>query len=348
MSEYRPQDDKNAVESVTPPSVAEFWRVAPTTYEQLSPTRFERHGTFIWSLLMLCISLIGISTEIIFGDTRFLVSSICLSAIGVGLPLVLKWMRDVLCQLEQQLITFVVLPPAQLREWSWRACRSISTGGRLKWACGFLNSSAGLATILSLGIPFKDKVEVAVTIVTITPLFFFCGTAAYNFLVCLTLPYSLAKLPIRVPLYQDRYTGVTSINWIISRLSLVALLFYSVLAAAILTGPYALPGLMLLWLSVLGVLVGVIFPVGLQGLHSAMRRAKADALIELARNLERAIRETVRNPTKENLEHIRSMFEFRDRLQNLPEWPIDLKTALTILTSILLPLMGMVIHLIRK
>jgi hypothetical protein len=323
------------------------WEIAPTTFEQLTIRHFRRRGNLIWFFTMFLVNFVGVLAQFYYNETQYVRSSILLGFIGVLFPPVWAWARDQLIDLDSKLMTFVDLSDEEISQFTHNVTHQSMTGNWLKWACGIAIVAGGSITILSLGVPFQNHMLRLISFVALIPLFFFCGTALYNYVRALSIPLRLSKLPIRVPLYQDEYTGVTSLTPLVFGFSVIALLFYVLLFFGVIAGPYPLDILMLGWLSTIGVLAASVLPIALSGLHNAMKSAKRDILSKLAPQLEEATRQAITDPTKENVEITESLLGLRKELQELPEWPIDFRTLLTLLTTALFPILTFTFELIK-
>lgn len=324
-----------------------IWEISPTTYEQLTPKRYKKHGTVIWTVIMAMFSGLGFLFQYINHEIRYPISAVFLATIGILLPSIVAWVRNIYLNLYVQLSTFVKAPKEKLEKFSQDVACQTLTGTWKKWFMGILNATAGIFTISYLGIPFQSNLLKITSVISLAPLLFFCGTAAYNVILSLTIPSRIAKFPIEVPLYQDRYTGVTSLNWMMFSFSLLGMFFYALLLGAIITSPYSLDSIIFIWLSVIGLFVALILPTAFFGLHNTMKKAKRDALVKFAEHLEKATRKVLENPTKENLEIIQAMFQFRKELENLPEWPFDFKTVITLVSTVLFPVVGFVLQFVK-
>jgi hypothetical protein len=325
----------------------ENWQIAPTIYERLTPRRLRKHTVLIWIFITALLSLGGVVAQLCFGEIDYVVSSILLSLIVVLLPPFFTYVRNQYLDLDNRMATFVALSKEEREIWIHKIAIQAATGGWIIWTCGIVNVLVCETTVLVLGIPFQNQALYITTLILLVPLFFFCGTSVYTTAYSFTIPSRLARLPIKVPLYQDRYTGITSLNSMIFGFLFGALMLYALLFAAVITGPYTLDVVMLGWLSAIGLLVLLIVPIGLVGLHTAMKRAKREALLKLTPKLEMAIQRSLNEPVQENLDLVESLFKFKEEVQKLPEWPIDFRTGLTLLTTALLPVVAFIVEVFR-
>ena len=321
-----------------------LWETMPTTYEQLTPRKFRKHGHCVWFLIMLFIGLIDIAYKYYLKALGNPLSTICLFLIGISLPLFTGWGREKGLELSNQISTFVDLPKRQVENWLHAIIYASLTGSWVKWLSGIFVTIAGSSTILIL--ERQNDVPLPWSVIVHLPLFFFCGVTAYSAIYALILPFQLGKLPIKVPLYQDNYVGVSSLNGPIFTLSITSLLFYGILYIAVIFGPGLENPSVLIWLGIIGLVVVVIFPNSVWALHKAMKNAKRSTLVKLSVRLEKSIQESVENPTQENLDLVKSLFEFRDEVARLPEWPIGIKTLLTATAAVVLSAIPTIVQLL--
>lgn len=322
------------------------WKTAPTTFEQLTILRYKKYGSLIWAVVMFLVSIVGIIAQIYFREFQHILSSAFLGLIGVLLPLVWGWARNQLINLDGILSTFVDLEEEEISRLTRDLAYRTMTGTWVKWVCGIAIGISGFATVTFLGVPSQDHSLRLFSFIGLVPLFFFSGTGLYNYILALSVPSRLAKLPMRIPLYQDKYNGVSALNPLVFGLSVISLTFYALLFGAVVTGPYPLNTLMLGWLSVVGMLAALILPITLAGLHYVMKSGKKDALVKLSPKLEEATETAINSPTKENLEIVDALLKLRKELLDLPEWPIDFKTFITLLTTALFPAITFILDLV--
>ncbi len=254
----------------------------------------------------------------------------------------MNWTRKLGLDFDVQLATFINLSKKQVTNWLLENARNALTGNWIKWFMGLVITVTGCLTVLFLSNTQNALVSILIRI----PLFFFCGTSLYSFVYGLTIPARLKHLPIKIPLYQDNYTGVSSLNSILFTFTIISLAFYAVLFVAIRLGGYPSHYLMVTWLSSIGIIVIVILPNAIWGLHNVMKSAKRSALLNLSVHLETAIQENVQNPSQEKLDFVKSLFEFRNEIQKLPEWPIDMKTVFAGVAALALTILPTIIELV--
>lgn len=324
-----------------------YWKTIPSIYEQLTPKQWMQYGHQIWCIIMMLIAGLDLVAKYPFHSSRTLISSLFLSTIGILLPLATMWGRKAALETDSRLSTFIDLPKEIVKRHLFHQLHEAITGNWIKWTSGIFVIFAGVATIVFMSNAHQNSNSLLFLVILRIPLFFFCGTAAYSFARGLMMPAYLAKLPIRVPLYQDSYTGITSLNSAIFSISLVGLIFYALLVGAIITGPFSLEIIMGIWLSIIGLSVILIFPYAIWNLHLAMKKAKRDALIALSSHLEKVLQKNIRKPTKTSLDLAKSLFEFQGELKKLPEWPIDFRALFTALTAVLLPILTILLNLLK-
>jgi hypothetical protein len=329
-------------------SKKELWKTIPTTYEQLTPQKYRKYGNFAWSLIMLFIGIADIAYRYRLSSLDYPLSSACLLLIGVLLTLFTGWGREMGLEVSNSISTFVDMPKKQVDIWLQSVIHNSLTGNWIKWLSGCFVAIAGSSTLIILGDQGQHNVPLQWSVISHIPLFFFCGVTSYSAAYALTLPLKLGQLPIKVPLYQDKFVGVSSLNGAILILSIASLFFYGLLFVAVNYGPFPKHYLMFVWLGIIGAVVIVIFPNSVWGLHNAMKNAKRDALVKLSLHLEKSIQESIDRPTKENLDIVKSLFEFRNEIAKLPEWPIDARTFLTALSAVLLSIIPTIIQLVFK
>lgn len=319
-----------------------------TTYEQLTPKKLRKFSTLIWIIITLVADISGVIAQITLNEYKYLTSSVFLLLIGIILIPFSSYTRNQLLDLENSLPTFVQLSKQETQAWVIKQVRLAVSGNWVKWASGFFIIIVGVITIIFLGIPFQNNLLRILSVFGLMPLFFFCGTTAYNYACVALMPFEIGRMSIRVPLYQDSYSGISSINRIIYNLSSAGVGLYILLFLAIYTSPYKGGFVMYLWLSILGIGGLLLLPLAFGGLHRAMKNAKRIVLMQLAEKLETSIKESLINPTKEKLDVVQALFAFRKELADLPEWPIDFKTVATLSSTILIPLIGLILNVLTK
>lgn len=85
--------------------------------------------------------------------------------------------------------------------------------------------------------------------------------------------------------------------------------------------------------------VVVIFIAPQYNLHKLMVRAKYAKIAPLDEHLDQALRQAQTTPSTENIQHAKNILELQSTLAQACEWPCDLKGLVTILGSVLIPLL---------
>lgn len=297
---------------------------------------------------MLIVGVITTITKIANGAFTYLLASISLSMIAILLPMIFHWTRNQIIESVDIVKTFTDLPQDEITQITHNFAHVVISGDWKKWGYGIIVLVAGTITQISLTNPYHTFSIRLTSFIGSSVLLFFCGTAVYSVVISILTAFKMEKLPVQLPIYQDQNTGITAVNPIIFRFSLIMLALYALLFMGIYYGPYSFGMILLIWLTAIGIIIAITPPIGLWGFHTAMSKAKKDILLELSPHIEKAIIGSVNQPTQENLDHVHSLYALKKELEQLPEWPIDFKTIFTLFTTIMLPILAFALDILFK
>lgn len=317
------------------------------TYEQLTFSKFRKYSKYIWMSIPVIIEVIGVLNFVKENNFSYFVSSMLLTTIFICIILLTFYSKNKIYELQDILPKFTKLSEDKAKDTIDLYAKRIITGNWVKWIMGIIVSILGVMTIIKLGLPFSSALNKNITIILLIPIFFFCGTTAYFYLQVSLLPYYISKIGINLVIHKDINNGVSSINKIINELYIYGVSLFVLLFFAILLSPYKFSKVMIIWISILGIIGILILPVSYIGLHRSMKKAKLDIIYDLSKCISKYINEIKVSYNKDSMSILKEYIDIKNEVSNLPEWPINIQTIVTILSTLLLPVIAILISIIK-
>ena len=146
------------------------------------------------------------------------------------------------------------------------------------------------------------------------------------------------QFKIKVNTHQFAGNGLQALGAAFFKMSLsVAVTFLLVVATAI-ASPYSKDLVVLIWLGVAALLIFGFFILPQIGIHQIMAYEKNNRMQAFSTHLEEAMEKSLKDPSSENMQRLRELFELQQHLKSMNEWPFDTNSLWQLISALLIPL----------
>ena len=153
---------------------------------------------------------------------------------------------------------------------------------------------------------------------------------------------------LKVSIYQHPSASIKAAGKLLFSISVSSLLIYLIgLVYVYLKG--ALEGFfvsILMTVFALWVIGYFIFPQ--MKIHELMVRYKHKRIRDFSTHIDNALEGVLQKPSRENLEHVKELFEIQKELNGMSEWPFDTKLIFTLISLVIVPVMIALIEVFSK
>ncbi|MBS1682240.1 MAG: hypothetical protein JST48_11055 [Bacteroidetes bacterium] len=168
--------------------------------------------------------------------------------------------------------------------------------------------------------------------------FFFLGMALWALLYAIKIPNDFTRFKIRVNTHQFAGNGLQALGSAYLKMSLsVSVAFLLIVLTALVT-PYSLNLIVLVWLSIGALMIFGFFILPQLGIHRIMSNEKSQRMRTFSHHLEEAMDKSLKDPTSENMQRLRELFELQQHLSNMNEWPFDANSLWQLISALLIPI----------
>lgn len=168
--------------------------------------------------------------------------------------------------------------------------------------------------------------------------FFFLGLGLWALVNVLFIPIRLTGYKIRVSVNQIPGRGLQALGASYFKMSLAITFTFVPLVVAAIISPLMTDLSILLWLGIGVVCIFGFFLLPQIGIHNIMAREKQQRLLSFSNHLETSLERSLNDPTPENLQHLKELFELQGHLKNMNEWPFNVNTLWQLITALLIPI----------
>lgn len=168
--------------------------------------------------------------------------------------------------------------------------------------------------------------------------FFFLGLGIWALINVIFIPIGLTKFKIRVSVNQISGRGLQALGTAYFKMSLAITFTFVPLVVAAIISPLITDLSILIWLCLGTVSIFGFFLLPQIGVHNIMAHEKQQRLLSFAGHLETSLERSLKEPTPENLQHLKELFDLQAHLKNMNEWPFNVNTVWQLITALLIPL----------
>jgi hypothetical protein len=265
----------------------------------------------------------------LFGFTILFFTATCIATIYCTRSLTLFY---------PQLPTFVDEPGDTLRKWYQSKLRS-AYEGILPLISGMVFAGFTLASI-------RDFIE-ELSQGNDALLYFrygYCfagfaltGISLWALVRVMTIPIGLARFKIKVSMYQFAGNGLQALGATYFRMSLSIIMSFVLILGIGYFSPFRTNPVIVGWMVFGTLLILGFFIIPQINIHKIMVREKSMRLASFSRHFEAAMETALHDPSSENMNRLKELFELHQYLGNMHEWPFDTQTLWQLLTALLIP-----------
>lgn len=167
--------------------------------------------------------------------------------------------------------------------------------------------------------------------------FFFLGIGVWALLNVVRIPISLTRYKIKVSLTQVSGRGLQALGSSYFNMSLCIILTFVPLIIAVIISPLSNNMFILAWLGGGVMLIFGFFLLPQVGVHRIMAFEKRQRLMSFTNHLEEAMERSLKDPTSENMQRLKELFDLQAHLKQMNEWPFNTNTLWQLITALLIP-----------
>ena len=263
------------------------------------------------------------------------------------------WVRDELEKLLPAFNTFIKLPPKKIRDWFSNELKRVFS------STGMVLSGIGISTLVMWSFIYMTKWytkpviwwgtpagDWTVTIV-VSILAFLLGMALYLIVQLAFLIHRIPNLPLQMTIYQHPSASISAVGKVLQKFTTICAITLGLVSlTAIPLSPFRYQMGMILvgWLTFGGCIVVAFFIFPQYRLHIAMSNAKANKIRTFATTLSKELDKAIKHPTSDQIAYVKQLFEIYQHLTEMPEWPFNARSFLSLLSVVIIPILLSVIQ----
>jgi hypothetical protein len=168
--------------------------------------------------------------------------------------------------------------------------------------------------------------------------FFILGVGIWALINVMLIPIRLTSFKIRVSVNQISGRGLQALGTAYFKMSLAITFTFIPLVIAAILSPLIEDMSILIWLAAGTMVIFGFFIIPQFGIHKIMAHEKQQRLLSFSNHLEDALERSLKEPTSENMQRLKELFELQSHLKNMNEWPFDVNTIWQLITALLIPI----------
>ncbi len=176
--------------------------------------------------------------------------------------------------------------------------------------------------------------------------FFFLGVALWALLYAIKIPNSFIKFKIRVSTHQFEGNGLQALGSAYLRMALSISVTFLFIVITTIVSPYSVNKIVLVWLAIGALMIFGFFILPQVGIHRIMSNEKSQRMRAFSHHLEEAMDRSLKDPTSENMQRLKELFELQQHLRDMNEWPFNMNSIWQLITALLIPLALTVLEII--
>lgn len=178
--------------------------------------------------------------------------------------------------------------------------------------------------------------------------FFFLGIALWALIKVTFVPMELTRMKIKVNITQFSGNGLQYLGASFLKMSLSITMSFILIVLTFVIAPFENNFIVLLWLGLAAILIFAFFLLPQVGIHKVMLLEKNNRMTSFTVHLEEAMNLTLKNPTSENMQRLKELFEVHIHLKSMNEWPFDFNSVWQLLTALIIPIMLAAMEILFK
>lgn len=267
----------------------------------------------------------------------------------ISICIVTIYCSRILAKLFPHLSRFIEEDPVTLRNWYTEKLKSCYEGG---WPLlgGLVISSVAITSIFPLlaqvtpGNYFLLYFRASYLALG----FFFLGISLWALIKVTLIPMEFTGMKVKVSINQFSGNGLQALGSTFLKMSLSITVSYIFIVAASVFAPFETNKIVLIWLGFAALLIFGFFLLPQMGIHRVMVNEKSNRMAGFTHHLEEAMDQTLKNPSAENMQRLKELFEVQNHLKNMNEWPFNLNSIWQLLTALIIPIILAAMEILFK
>jgi hypothetical protein len=169
--------------------------------------------------------------------------------------------------------------------------------------------------------------------------FFFLGISLWALVNVLLVPMQLIQFKIRISLNQLSGRGLQALGGAYFQMSIAITISFVLIVVTSLVAGLGNNVSVLIWEGVGAILIFCFFLLPQVGVHRIMAQEKTQRILSFSHHLESALEKSLADPSSENMQRLKELFELQEHLKKMNEWPFDVNTIWQLITALLIPLL---------
>jgi hypothetical protein len=296
---------------------------------------------FLWVIFSGILFLLHMQSYHRLGkDIDSIGSIIVFSALPALLAIAIIWFSKAMEKFTPAMFMFIDWPQEKILKWYEAELRKIFN---YKWM--LIGGGAMAAVILynMVASPFWSVLENESKI-TFSLIVFFVGILGggllYNMVRIACMLHNMGNIDkIKVSVYQHPLTSVKAVGNLLTKISMIITCIYTIGISGVLCEQRFQSWGILLTTGFFGIIVMVFFIFPQYKIHKIMARVKHLRLRRFSSHLEDCLEKVTFEPSQDNVQRVRELFDIQTSLNGMGEWPFDTKLLIIIVTGIAIPIL---------
>jgi len=178
--------------------------------------------------------------------------------------------------------------------------------------------------------------------------FFMLGVAIWAQIQVTYLPIEFPRMKLKVSINQFAGNGLQALGSAYLKMSMAISVCFILIVLTAIVAPFENNAIVLVWLGVAALLIFSFFLLPQVGVHRVMSNEKTNRMASFTQHLEETMDKTLKDPSSENMQRLRELFEVQNHLKSMNEWPFDLNSIWQLVTALIIPIILAAIELLSK
>lgn len=317
------------------------------------PERFSRlvplPGWLVWVIFWQVLFLIDYLLSWQLSLPAYGGSFACLCLFFTSVCVVVVYCSKVLIRLYPHMLQFTEVEKNTLTEWYTLKLKSAYEG---LWplVSGLIISISSIVSIYPLiqqltpTTDFLFYYRVGYTSIG----FFFLGVSLWALIKVSIFPMELTRMKVKVSVSQFSGNGLQALGASFLKMSLAICVSFLLIVITTIVAPFQYNLIVLIWLGLAALFIFSFFILPQVGIHRIMRNEKTHRMYSFTRHLEAALDKTLNDPSAENMQHLKELFEVQNHLKGMHEWPFDFNSVWQLLTALIIPILLAALEILYK
>ena len=178
--------------------------------------------------------------------------------------------------------------------------------------------------------------------------FFLLGISLWALIHVMILPSQLLKFKFKLRLSNLSGIGLQALGNSFFKMSLTTIACLLILVITIVISPLKNNNIVLIWVGFGSILIFCFFLLPQIGIHRIMAIEKRQQLISFSNHLEEALARSMKEPTSENMQKLKELFDLQAYLKSMNDWPFNTNALWQLISALLIPLLLVILQIVFK